>query len=155
MMKMLKRQGPFDERQRIEQGKAYRNAFFTLLASLFVSGSYNIFSGMPILDTFSMMMIPTWISISVFYTTCILRDAIDGINYKSGWKWAALTWGIVGIIMAIMSIAKLSNHPIIINGVLSYSVQQALCGICWVEICIVYWIKHFVVHRKAKQMEEA
>ncbi len=107
---MSKRKNQFDERQRIEQGKAYRNAFLTLLASLYLCSGFNTFYGKPMLDLFSITMISSWISFSVFFTTCILRSAIESIKYQNTWKWLALTWGGCGLGMTIISAITLINR---------------------------------------------
>ncbi len=152
---MRKRQNEYDERQQIERGKAFRNAFYSLLGSLIICCLINTPFKTPILNSLAVMVFPSMISLSVLITTCILRNAIDGLNYKNGFKWLSLVFSVGGIYYVVISVITLAENPLIIDGVLSPSVPMAFMGICLIEVCIVYWIKHFIDHRKARQMENA
>lgn len=144
----------YDERQQIERGKAYRNAFYSLLGSLIICCLINTPFKTPILNSLAVMVFPSMISLSVLITTCILRNAIDGVNYKNGFGWLSLVFSVGGIYYVVISVITLSENPLIIDGFLSSSVPMAFMGICFIEICMVYWIKRIAALRKAMQAQD-
>ena len=143
----------FDERQLIERGRAFRNAFFGIFGALLVGRMVDSVLETPVLDYFAMMLIPIWVSVSVFLTTVIMRDAIDKINQTSGWALLSVIWGAVGLFVTAASIIKLTLEPAIVDGALNEHIVQAFYGICMIEVCAVYWMKRSKDAKKAKADE--
>lgn len=152
---MRKRKEYLDERQQIERGKAFRNAFLTISFALIICCTINGVLDKPILDFFAMMMIPLWLSISVFLTTVILRDAIflnNKENQAGAWLTLAICWGITGICLLGIFIIEILRPE---NGSESMPIAKAVMGICMIEISVAYFIKRIRDRRKAKAVEEA
>ncbi len=155
---MRKRKEYLDERQQIERGKAFRNAFFTLLIASFVCCSINGVLDRPIFDYLALVMIPMWLSFSVIFTTIIMRDALfinNKENYAGAWLALIICWGLTGVVMIALFILGLKNHPIMSEGVLNMSFVQAFTGLCMIEISVAYFIKRIRDRRTAKAAEES
>ena len=151
---MRKRKEYLDERQQIERGKAFRNAFITVLAALFVCCAINWVSEKPVLGYGAIMLIPFWLSVSVFLTTVIMHDALfinNNDNQARSWLTLAICWGITGLCLLGISAIGL-RQPINGNG--SMSITQMLMGICMIEISAVYLVKRVRDKREAKLTEE-
>ncbi len=145
----------FDERQQIERGKAFRNAFFAVFGALLICGLIDSIFDKPILDYFAMMLIPIWISVSVFLTTVIMSDAIDRINQSGGWNLISVIWGIAGAFVVVASVIKLAQEPLIVSGALNEHIVHAFISLCMLEVFAAYRIKRTRNTKKAKTEEEA
>lgn len=145
----------FDERQQLECGKAFRNAFFAMFGALLICGLINSILDKPIFDYFAMMLIPIWISVSVFLTTVIKTNAIDGMNQSGGWNLISVVWGIAGAFVLAASVIKLTQEPPLVNGALNEYVVQAFNSLCMLEVFAAYRIKRVKDAKKVKAEEEA
>ncbi len=144
-----------DERQQIERGKAFRAAFFTMLAALIVCCTIDWVSIKPVLGYFGIMMIPIWISFSVIFTLAIMHDALfisNKENQAASWLTLAICWGVTGFIILATSIIGLLRPN---NESENMSIAQAVMGACMIEVSIVYFFKRTRDAKKAKTEEEA
>ena len=151
---MHKRKEYLDERQQIERGKAFRNAFFTMLAALLVCCAIDWVSVKPVLGYFGIMMIPTWLSFSVIFTLAIMHDALfinNKENQAASWLTLAICWGVTGFIILATSIIGLLRPN---NESENMSIAQAVMGACMIEISAVYFVKRFKDRSNAKMIEE-
>lgn len=155
---MRKRKVYFDERQQIERGKAYRNAFATMLLSLLICVLINVISGTSVLDHWAMLVIPLGLSAAVFRTTLIVRDAVHvKIEKDNADTWLVFSIlfvisGLFGIFFIAMSVVR---NDVLVDGVLN---PMCLCMfqlICMGEIGAVEIVKYINNRRKAKAAEES
>lgn len=103
----------YDERQQIERGKAFKNAYITAIMS-FLACTFiaDIFEMVKISLT-STLIISTWMSLVAFHVTSINKNASDGVGENSRWIGVAIAWLLTGFIFFIFSIITVYN---IING---------------------------------------
>lgn len=140
----------FDERQLIERGTAYRNAYITALAGLVVYIMLDEFTGITfrLSESMNMVIFP---SASAFLITAILRDAIEGINSKNSWKGIASIFIIAGISLAVCScfdyIGWLSSSSD--KNMLDALISSCFAGACMAGVGIVYWIRQIAMRKKS------
>ena len=95
----------FDERQQFERGKAFRNAYFSLILSLLVIYFVNSVMEKSIFDIHSVIVVPTWISLGVFCCTAIWKDAYESYKNSCGYFVPAI-FGICGLLLLVISIKE-------------------------------------------------
>lgn len=95
----------FDERQQFERGKAFRNAYFSLILSLLVIYFVNSVMEKNIFDIHSVIVVPTWISLGVFCCTAIWKDAYESYKNSCGYFVPAI-FGICGLLLLVISIKE-------------------------------------------------
>lgn len=92
----------YDERQRAIQGTGYKYAFFTLLIGMGACSVVDETFNIPWLTVFPMFMLCMWISLCVFVTYCVWRDAYFSLrSHRKSWIAVFLVAGIVNLGIAI------------------------------------------------------
>lgn len=131
----------FDERQIAERGRAFRNAFLTIVAAMTVIFFTNDALELYLFDSSAFYLMPTVLSLSVFICTAVRKDAFAGYNGMSNAVPAVL--GFVGLFLTINSIIELVRDRVIfdINGHLDNCFNHLFCGLCYLAIGITYIIK--------------
>lgn len=69
----------YDERQRMAQGRSYRNAYWTLFFYLTAWFILSV-SGVPLPETRWMILLALFLAITVYIVGCIFMDAYIGLN---------------------------------------------------------------------------
>lgn len=143
-----------DERQKLEQGKAFQYGFITITCLMLVF--------FPLYDVFELSIFDTTFRYSVcLYPACLVsiiyairKDAYDGITNEIG-KISLTMLGIIGALEIAMTLIKMIKERILLisHGVLSESVNEFFFGATFVIICIVYWI-HKLRAKKTAETEE-
>lgn len=139
----------FDERQRMERGTAYRNAYGVALLCLIICILIDRLTGISfrITESLSMVFLP---SASAFLITAILRDAIEGINSKTSWKSMATVFIIAGVSFIVCACLDYvgwhsdSSDKNMLDAIISNSFG----GACMASVGIVYWVRQFIMHKK-------
>jgi hypothetical protein len=83
-MKSRSRAPKFDERQRMVRARAYRAAFWTLVAYLALSGVYSVATGLEWADNQTESFIGICLAITVTVVVNAAGDAYFGFNQKPG-----------------------------------------------------------------------
>lgn len=131
----------FDERQIAERGRAFRNAFLTIVAAMTVMFFTNDALELYLFDSSAFYLMPTVLSLSVFISTAVRKDAFAGYNGMSNAVPAVL--GCVGLFLTINSIIELVRDRVIIDvsGYLDDCFTHLFCGLCYLAVGITYIIK--------------
>ena len=95
----------FDERQQFERGKAFRNAYLSLIVSLLTIFFINSVMEKNIFDVSSIITVPIWISLGVFCCTAICKDAYESYKNSCG-HFVPAIFGICGLLLLIISIKE-------------------------------------------------
>ena len=141
---IFRKKAVYDERQKIEQGKACKAGFYFLLAYCLCFGfADNIFD-------FRFTQLPIMfggalISVMIYAVYCIWKEAYFPIN-QSSIKWIVLliALGIVNVFIAVMNIST-SPQSTVING---------MCAVMILIISIVSIIKLIIVRRNCSEESE-
>jgi MFS family permease len=129
----------YDERQHIVRGRAYRIAFWTaviLLALYSFIDAYKI--DIPI-KRHVIPFIIIMISVLVHTSYAILNDGYFGMNESR--KRAMVMFVLIGLLNFGISILEMNRGQMIEDGKLSSPFMNLICGISFVIIGIVLFIK--------------
>lgn len=149
----------FDERQNIERGKAFKWAFITAIASLFVFMIIEDALELCKFDTYSIFLITFWLSFAVCMTYLISKDAFDGINQtKNPNGTLMIIYFIISIAMISMSVFDFistdTTNFFIENGIISHNISYIICASAMLEVAVAGVIKYFTDKKLEKENKE-
>lgn len=126
----------FDERQVLERGNAFRNAYIALAVAMLVCYFAKDCFEVNLVDDSSIMLGCLWVSAVAFAVTMIVKDAYDGIHEGKS-SILVTIMGIVGCFMLVVEIIKAVRGTFVF-----YSTAGILVSaVGMLTICIIYWIK--------------
>lgn len=144
------KENAYDERQLLARGVAYKYAFFTLLLGLVIASVLDEISGISLFMSFAGIWIEICLSIAVFATICIVKDAY--MSLYENVKGIVATFAVIGLSnLGIGSINVLDGEPLIENGVLTKGCTNLIVGVLFIYILLVFIGR--VIYSN-KQMEE-
>lgn len=130
----------FDERQRIERGRAFQYAFVSMVVALLACGLTDSILEKPFFDYEAMLMIPVWTGITAFLITVIRRDAVERTK-ADGWNFLAVLWGVVGAVAFAVAVLSLIRSGVVADGALDHNMVMAFDGACMMAVCAAYRMK--------------
>lgn len=128
----------FDERQLMEQGRAYKYAFFTLLSYLVVCVYLDIF-GVVWSSLSAAAFLGMLLSVGVFAVYCIITDAYFQVG-ASSWVSIAVIAG-AGLINLIVGIIRAADGGLVEDGLITARSFQLFAGILLTVVAIVAAVK--------------
>ncbi|MCD8341295.1 MAG: hypothetical protein LUC87_03955 [Clostridiales bacterium] len=126
----------FDERQKLERGKAFQWGFFACIltdAALCLLTTYGV-----AFTPYTLFVFAIWPPAAICITQMILRDAFEKVQ-SSGGKIAvtvALLYGLL-LVMRIL----IPGEALMTGGVLANEAAILCTGLCLTLIGVVYWCK--------------
>lgn len=130
----------YDERQKLAQGKAYKTAFFTMIAYFAAGGMFDLMTGIRWCDLFTFASIGLLLSVWVFAVVCIRLDAY--IPFSQNAMRTVWITGAIGLINLIIGVMNLTIPGyMIVDGMLTYHCVNLLCGIILVGLSLATLIK--------------
>ena len=132
--------GEYDERQKAVQGCGYKYAYFTLLISVVAGALFDVWTGVKWIELFPFAVLCLWISLCVFVTYCISKDAYVALQAKR--KVLILIFAISALVnlgIALMEI--LCGDGIITDGCLNLTSANLFTGAASLQIAIALCIR--------------
>jgi len=132
----------FDERQLLERGKAFRNAYFVMVLTVAICHTVNSFAE-DLLDIQSLTTISIWASLFAFAATAILHDAYEPLNQKCFAYF--LVMGLGGVFMIGVSLWDLFfdyGNAENISDFINSEIRLMFSGVFMMGISVVYTFKH-------------
>ncbi len=126
----------YDERQKLERGKAFQWGFFACIltdAALCLLTIYGVEFA-----AYTLFIFAIWPPAAVCITQMILRDAYEGIQ-ASGGKVAMTVSLLCGLLLVIRTFT--GGKELITGGVLANGAAILCTGLCLTLIGVVYWWK--------------
>lgn len=129
----------FDERQKLAQGKAYKNGFYTfVICEVIIMLIEN--TGYIALDITLTMFISMCISIKVFAMTSIIKDAYIGINHTP--KSTLTLFLVLAAVNLFFGIRNLVGGEFLQTGEIVYIAWlNLICGITLLMISVALLVK--------------
>ncbi len=142
----------FDERQLLERGKAFRNAFYTALFDVLILYALNEFAGLKFIDPEFICYFLIWTSVAVFLHTAIWYDAFEAPNDTGEGRMVVIIWGVCGAFLLLSTVLRTAAYLGLPKeerdiGNLLNTVVTALCML---SIFITYALKR----RRRQRYEE-
>ncbi|MCD8367164.1 MAG: hypothetical protein LUC48_03975 [Clostridiales bacterium] len=126
----------YDERQKLERGKAFRWGFFASIltdAALCLLTTYGV-----AFTPYTLFVFAIWPPAAVCITQMILRDAYEGVR-ESGGKIGITAAFLCGLLLIMRTVAR--GEALMPNGVLADGAAILCTGLCATLIGMVYWCK--------------
>lgn len=150
MRKRKTRNKFYDERQAIERGKAFRNGYISMFATMLFCYLEKDCFRWNLLDDFSMLNFCTWVPLSVVSVTLILRNAYDGINegYNVFGVWCM---GLTGVFMLFVVADSVATG----NFTVYHNSGFIFLGSGMIIIAAVYIVKRSIDRKREKKEEQS
>ena len=132
--------GEYDERQRAIQGRGYKYAYFTLMIAVAAGGVFDAWLGVKWIELFPFAMLCLWLSLCVFVTYCIAKDAY--VSFQAKRKVLILIFALSALMnlgIALMEI--LHGDGIITGGCLNLTSANLFTGAASLQIAIALCIR--------------
>ena len=143
----------YDERQLVVRNKAFKYAFFTLIAYVTIVQLMNEISGISLLCSLGGTWIGITFSIAIFVVYCVWNDAY--ISMQENKKGILLLFGGIGLINLIITIVGVMRNQIEFletvqimrdgvltdNVIISFQSMNLICVVLCIVICAAIIIK--------------
>ena len=132
--------GEYDERQKAIQGRGYKYAYFTLMIAVAAGGVFDAWLGVKWIELFPFAMLCLWLSLCVFVTYCIAKDAY--VSFQAKRKVLILIFALSALMnlgIALMDI--LHGDGIITGGCLNLTSANLFTGAASLQIAIALCIR--------------
>lgn len=132
----------YDERQAAIRGKGFQLAYFTALIVLVLGGLMEMVTGVLWCDLFVFAMIALWISICVFTTYCVVKEAY--FAPRSRRKALILLMAVAGAANLGIGICNALSRGLLQQGRLSTDFVNLLTGACcsYLAVFMLAWTLH-------------
>lgn len=137
----------YDERQRIEQGRAFQYAYITLICYLIAYQILNQAFGIVWCDSTFGFLLGISFSISVFLAYCVFQDAYFSI--KESKNGAMIGVNAIGLAQLLVGIGHIADGTIIQDGIITRNAVHLLF------FAVVLLLDVFVFIRKYLDKESA
>lgn len=135
---------PYDERQLLIQGKAYKYAFFTVILYFVILGALSVVSEREFITTYANACIGMALSLMVFVTYSTFQDAYIGRNTNG--NFSMIIFLACGIFMLVNTLV--SKPILIIDGILQNSAGALVLGILFSYVGLILLIKKIIDKRE-------
>ncbi|MBQ4058450.1 MAG: hypothetical protein IJD40_05915 [Lachnospiraceae bacterium] len=146
------KENAYDERQLMARGEAYKYAFFTILLSVIIASVLDEVLGFSLLMSFAGMGFIICLSIAVFATICIVKDAY--MSLYENVKGIVITFAIIGISNVGIGIVNLGGTALIENGVLAKESYNIIVGVMFIYLLLVFIARVNYSNRHMEEDEE-
>lgn len=134
----------YDERQKAIQGTGYKFAYFTLLICVVLGGIVETALGIGWIGLFPFSILCMWISISVFVTYCVIKDAYFTLQTKrTALMIAFLLIGLINIACVIFD-----GDPVFADGKFGTIFANLCTGVCTLYLTGVMLVKALAERRQ-------
>ena len=132
--------GEYDERQKSIQGCGYKYAYFTMMIAVAAGGLFDAWTGVKWIELFPFAVLCLWLSLCVFVTYCIAKDAY--VSFQAKRKVLILIFAVSALMnlgIALMEI--LCGDGIITNGCLNLTSANLFTGAASLQIASALCIR--------------
>ncbi|MCD8127290.1 MAG: hypothetical protein LUD82_07530 [Clostridiales bacterium] len=127
----------YDERQKLERGKAFQWGFFACILTDAALCLLMTIYGVEF-ATYTLFIFAIWPPVTVCITQMILRDAFEKVRSSSG-KVAVTVALLYGLLLVVRILVP--GEALMTGGVLANGAAILCTGLCLTLIGVVYWWK--------------
>lgn len=132
----------YDERQILARGKACQTAFIVLAGYVLGASCLDEFLGCPQLMSFGGLWLGVCLSILIFVSICIWKDAYLPLQENTK------EFNIMGILISILNLVPgflslYRKQPFLVNNSISYRYINLMVGMLFLLIVLLFDLKHF------------
>ena len=142
----------FDERQILEQGKAFKIGFFVMLITVEALIILN-FSGIAtVMDYPVFYQIAIFLGLLSYVIYCIWHESYFAVNEKS--TRVIILFAIIALINLVIGIINIINGQLIVDGRITFRILNLFCAILFIVIFATMLLKRIVNARESSDEEE-
>lgn len=127
--------GEYDERQKAIQGTGYKYAYLTAIFSILAGGIIEMLLGHSWCSLLMLALIGLWLSICVFITYCVIRDAYFALRSKRKPIMIALL--AAGSINLAIGLRNTLAGGLLEGGQLNLNATNLLTGACCIYLGVM------------------
>ena len=144
----------YDERQLLARGQAYKSAFVTLMIYVGIIAFLNDALGIELFMSWGGMMLGICISLMVFATICIVKDAYMSLYENT--KGIIMTYSLVALANIIPGICGIVNGEFLWleNGKISMTCINIMVGMLFLILLIVFGAKVIYNRKHSDEWDE-
>jgi len=141
----------YDERQKAIQGTGYKYAYLTMLGVVIIGGVIESLLGFAWCSLFTLALIALWISICVFITYCVIKDAY--FSLRSRRKPLMIIMMAAGIINLAIGLRNcIFEGGIFPNGQLELNFSNLLTGAACIYLSLMMIARS--IYERKQEIEE-
>ena len=143
--------GEYDERQKAIQGRGYKYAYFSMLISVVAGALFDVWTGVKWIELFPFAVLCLWLSLCVFVTYCIAKDAY--VSFQAKRKVLILIFALSALVnlgIALMEI--ICGNGIITDGCLNLTNANLFTGAASLQIALALCIR--AIYERVRGEEE-
>ena len=142
----------FDERQILEQGKAFKIGFFVMLITVEALIVLN-FSGLAtVVDYPVFYQVAIFLGLLSYVIYCIWHESYFAVNEKS--TRVIILFAIIAIINLVIGIINIIHGQLIVDGRITFRILNLFCAIIFIVIFATMLLKRIANSRKSSDDEE-
>ena len=142
----------FDERQILEQGKAFKIGFFVLLVTIEAIIILNFTGIASVADYPVFYQIAIFLGLLSYVVYCIWHESYFAINEKS--TRVIILFAFIAAINIVIGIINAIHGQIIVDGRITFRILNPLCAILFIVIFATMLLKRIVNSKNASADEE-
>lgn len=135
----------YDERQELVRGKGYKYAFFSLLvyiALVFIVGE----ELEKYMEQNLILFIGLLGSVLIYVIYCVWKEGYFSLNESP--KRVLVAFALIAFLNFFVAAIQFMHGEVVKDGVLTYRCINLLCGIMFVIIFLVIFVKRYVVSKE-------
>lgn len=141
----------YDERQKAIQGTGYKLAYMTMLGVTIIGGIVENMLGITWCSLFTFALIGMWLSICVFITYCVIRDAY--FSLRSRRKPLMIVMLAVGAVNLLIGLRNcIFEGGLFPNGRLELNFSNLLTGACCIYLGVMMLVRT-IYERRREELE--
>lgn len=152
IFKMTKKDGSmkckYDERQNQVRGWGFKYGFYTLIIYDMAYGMIDMVIEKPFIESYAAMFIGMMLAVSVYVAYCIKNEGYYALNENP--KRVTIAFVILGVLNAAMGIWECVDGNMIEEGVLTARCTNLLCGLIFLVLAAVTFVKWRENEREAE-----
>lgn len=143
----------YDERQVLERGKAFRNAYFTALLDVLILFGLNEFAGLKFIDPEFICYFLIWTTIAIFTLTAIRHDAFERLNDAGESRLVIILWGVCGAFILVTCIVKSVAYLGVPKAErdLGDLLNNTVAALCMLAVFVAYMLKRRKIGRRTTE----
>ena len=142
----------YDERQILEQGKAFKIGFFVMLITVEALIILNI-SGIAIVADYPVFyQTAIFLGLLTYVVYCIWHESYFAVNEKS--TRVSIFFAFIALVNLVIGIINIIHGQLIVDGRITFRILNLLCAVLFIVIFATMLLKRIANSRKSSDDEE-
>ncbi len=142
----------YDERQILEQGKAFKLGFFTMFVTVEALIILNLSGIATIADYPVFYQAAIFLGLMTYVIYCIWTESYFAINEKS--TRVLIFFAFIAVLNLVIGIVNLIHGQIIVDGRITFRIMNLYCAILFIVIFAVLLLKRIVNSKKSSSDDD-